>query len=749
MASWVGMRTTATPAQIDAVVRAIRSTPIIDHHAHPLLKPDALSKHPLLSLTTEANGDAIHSATTSLPHLRAVRQLATALGCGYTWEAVVAAIEDKRLECPEDWTAECLEGIETVLVDDGLDEEDEANSYSWHDDYTRSRCKRIVRIEKVAGDIIRKLGAACDQSAKTGDVFEDAFDEWMQQFDTHILTALDDPDVVGFKSVICYRTGLDIAAESDAGETRAKADFEEIITNFSLLDFQKLKTKSLNDWAVHRTAQLIKDSASRQKKPIQFHTGLGDNDLSMSKASPSHLQSFIRLYETVPIVLLHAGYPFMRETGYLATVYENVYADIGEVFPHVSQDGQERILREILELCPWSKILWSTDGHWFPETYLLAVVQMREALETVLCDYVRRGHIGWRAAVDLVQDVLFKNANKLYHLELDFSELDEDTTLAPASNLSDVEIVRNFLKNQPTPDFVRICWNDFTAVQRMRMIPFRKFASLLNEGKPTDIGITAAVFSLIQNDHLLPGASPTGEYRLHPDFSSLKRGPIDGHISMNGEFRELSGARVPLCPRYTLQRAVEYGAENNLSFLLGFEIEFLLLERVEHKPGTTSPSQRYSSLTTDGHAWSVSRYFATPKIAALLRDMVTTLADMSIFVEQLHAESANGQFELILPPYPPPSSRHPPPHPGRPLRPRHRGRLQTNPPPQTLPNPAALPPTCTCPCSLPPHKTATTPRCTALYAGVLKHLRAITAFSYASPASYERATDGTWAGDGG
>jgi predicted TIM-barrel fold metal-dependent hydrolase len=192
--------------------------------------------------------------------------------------------------------------------------------------------------------------------------------------------------VVGFKSVIAYRTGLDITSEtSEVCETKARADFREIIANFALLDFKKLQTKSLNDLVVHRTAQLIRDNTARQKKPIQFHTGLGDNDLVLEKSSPSHLQDFIRMYPTVPIVLLHAGYPFTREMGYLASVYENVYADIGEVFPCVSQDGQERLLREILEICPWTKILWSTDGHWFPETYLLAVMQMREVFETVRC----------------------------------------------------------------------------------------------------------------------------------------------------------------------------------------------------------------------------------------------------------------------------------------------------------------------------------------------------------------------------
>lgn len=382
MTSWVGTRSTATLSQIDSIVRAVRRTPIIDHHAHPLLKLESQGKHPLISITSEAGGDAIHAATTSLPHLRAVRQLAKVLKCGYTWESVVAAIEQRRLNSPEDWTAQCLSGIETILIDDGLDGKDEAEEYTWHDDYTRSPCKRIVRIEKVAADIIIKIGKEFDDSSHpTDDVIDEAFNQWIQQFDAHILAALEDPEVVAFKSIVCYRTGLDVAKTVD--EDAATSAFNELITNFALLDFRRLQEKSLNDLVVHRTAMLIRDSNSREKKPIQFHTGLGDNDISLAKSSPSHLQDFIRAFPTVPIILLHAGYPFTREVGYLASVYENVYADIGEVFPCVSQDGQERILRQILEICPWSKILWSTDGHWFPETYILAIIQIREVFETV------------------------------------------------------------------------------------------------------------------------------------------------------------------------------------------------------------------------------------------------------------------------------------------------------------------------------------------------------------------------------
>ncbi|KAK3351841.1 hypothetical protein B0H65DRAFT_136412 [Neurospora tetraspora] len=758
--AWVGARSSATPSQLEALARAIRNTPIIDNHAHPLLKLEALAKHPLLSITSEAhNSDAVNSAIHSLPHLRAVRQLSELLKCNNTWEDVVAAIEQKRIDFPLEWTAQCLEGIETLLLDDGLDNEDDAQDMVWHNDYTRTQCKRIVRIEKVAADIIKRIGKTCDASPRTGnDVLNDAYDDWIVEFDTIMNEAIDDPDVVAFKSVICYRTGLDIT--STVNEVEARAAFAEIIANFALLDFTKLQEVTLNDLVVHRTAMLIRDSPSKNKKPIQFHTGLGDNDITLAKSSPAHLQHFIRAYPTVPIVLLHAGYPFMREVGYLASVYEHVYADIGEVFPCISEDGQEQVLRQILELCPWSKILWSTDGHWFPETYLLAVTQMREVFTNVLSNYVRKGHIGYKAAIELVQDILFRNSNKLYHLDIDFMELDEEPGAEVGPYASDLELFQLFLKDQPPPDFVRICWNDYTATPRMRMVPFRKFMSLFDQAKSTDISIPKAVFGLIQNDHLVPSIAPTGEYRLHPDFSSLRPGPTEGHVSMYGEFREKSGAPVPLCPRTLLQKAVDLGTENGLTFLLGFEIEFLLLERVEgadtsatlslnslnplkHRP--SEASGRFSTLTTDGHAWSVSRYFADPKVSKLLRDMVQALDSMGIYVEQLHAESATGQFELILPPYPPIQAVDTLLHTRDvmfALATAAGYKITLHPKPFST----------ACGTAAHTHISISSPGgdkpevYEPFYAGILKHLRAITAFTYSNPASFERLKDGAWAG---
>jgi len=176
----------------------------------------------------------------------------------------------------------------------------------------------------------------------------------------------------------------------------------------------------MNDALVISTAKLIA-AAHRQgsvAKPFQFHTGLGDNDIHLLDANPACLQPLIKHFPTVPIVLLHSSYPYTREAGYLASVYANCYLDLGEVFPMISRDGQEKIIRQSMELVPTSKLLWSTDGHYLPETYWLANKQGRAAFEKVLCDYVEHEDLTVAEAVDAAKDILFENSNRLYDLRL-------------------------------------------------------------------------------------------------------------------------------------------------------------------------------------------------------------------------------------------------------------------------------------------------------------------------------------------
>ena len=132
----------------------------------------------------------------------------------------------------------------------------------------------------------------------------------------------------------------------------------------------------------------------------------------------SYLQHLIRMFPDVPMVLLHASYPYTREAGYLATVYPNVYLDFGLVFPMLSKHGQKSVVHQMLELTPYSKLLWSSDGHWFAESFALAALQTRETLGEVLQELVVDGVLSYAQAADLARAVLFENSNRLYDLQL-------------------------------------------------------------------------------------------------------------------------------------------------------------------------------------------------------------------------------------------------------------------------------------------------------------------------------------------
>lgn len=373
------------------LLHTIRTTPVIDHHAHNLLLATEQEAHPLLSITTEATGRALQHTQSTLAHIRAVQQLAEILQCEPAWETVEARLKERKKSDNDSWVKSCFRGIETVLIDDGLDAKT-VYPYNWHDQLTHSRCKRIVRIEQVAETIMTRsfetFRPSSDRDAAVSDIMHTVIDEFVDE----IIKATKDPEVAGFKSVICYRTGLAIPKyqrDENVMSSFLQA-FQAILNGPDIMQrARRLQDEILNPAFVHFTANTI--ARSKSVKPFQFHTGLGDNDIVLRYSSPSHLQPFIEQYPSIPIVLLHASYPFTKEASYLASTYPNVYLDVGEVFPMVSKEGQENVIRGALELCPSEKLMWSTDGHWFPETYLLATLQIRQALEKVsqrLCEFI-------------------------------------------------------------------------------------------------------------------------------------------------------------------------------------------------------------------------------------------------------------------------------------------------------------------------------------------------------------------------
>ncbi|KAI0404809.1 glutamine synthetase/guanido kinase [Xylaria palmicola] len=734
--------------QHDLLNYVLDTLPVIDQHAHPLLRSEFMSGHPLLSIVSEASGEALEHAPSSLAQIRAVKQLAQVLGCEPTWDAVASGIALKRTTSHEAWIRQCLDGIETVLVDDGLGSPEQAEAYSWHDSFTNSKCKRIVRIESVAEDIIaRYCIAAKEDGIDPGGSRSEIADVIIGDFRKEVKRCIDDPEVAGFKSIICYRGGLDIKSAHEMLPTSPLDILRDIVTAHvqgkdNFLAKKRLEHGPLNHLVVRETASLISTSTARFKKPFQFHTGLGDNDITLSKSSPSFMQSFIREFPAVPIVILHAGYPWMREAAYLAAMYANVYVDIGEVFPVISRQGQENVVKQILEVCPSSKVLWSTDGHLLPETYLLANIQMRSVMKTVFGELIRTGQLDERQAVRMVQDILFTNSKNLYNLSV-------KTTLP---NLAQLEAALAITPPQASPlarlramdaRILRVCWHDYISSARCRLVPMKKVYESLESGKPLTISITRACFGVLQLDQLIPGMSVTGAYTMTPDWSTLKPGPVDGHVSVFAEFREPDGTAAVLCPRTRLRTTLGKAASQNLTFLVGFEVEFTVLERNAEAAGKFSPAGR------DGHAWSKTSVFADwgreGSVGSAADEMLTCLADAGIDVEQLHAESAPGQFEVVLGALPPLEACDALLHARMVLESvaaRHGFRMTLHPKPiagaagsgshmhMSISSPAGDDP------GVYEH----------FYAGILKHMCAIAAFTCSCEWSYARLGDSCWAG---
>lgn len=336
--------------------RTIRSCQIIDNHAHNILRPQQLRVADLLTITTEASGDALKDTSSSLAHLRAVRQLRALyeLPISADWEDILQKRQEilSHEEFTRIFMQKCFQGTHTILVDDGLDSGANIQPYRWHDQFTVTPCKRIVRIETIASDILQAMHGSRHLPVGVALADETACDlawvEFISRFERAMLNALADPEVVGFKSVICYRTGLSvtIGRDTEVSKTGLWSFSKHFLPDATSKGF-RVESKGMNDALVISTCKLIaahqRDVTDSTKdvvaKPFQFHTGLGDKDISLSDSNPACLQPLIEAFPTVPFILLHSAYPYTQQAGYLATVYKNAFLDLGEVFPMVLPYG--------------------------------------------------------------------------------------------------------------------------------------------------------------------------------------------------------------------------------------------------------------------------------------------------------------------------------------------------------------------------------------------------------------------------
>ena len=371
----------------------LASIPIVDNHCHSLLRDqppddDAFRIHLTESYFPEiARDDVPHS----LFYQWTIRELATLLDCAPTPEAVHAARRARGLE----WLTREIVGqgnFKTWLIDTGYG----ADTTFSLDELRRLAPCRIEEVLRLEPMIERLILEAVD--------FTDFLDAYRAA-----LTDLRARGIVGLKSVIAYRTGLQLEAVDRA---TAAAAFSEVHEAAGRVGRLRIESKPLLDHLV----VIAVEEAARQGVPIQFHTGLGDPDLDLTKADPSALRLiFADRFRAAPIVLLHTGYPYVRSLAYLAAMYPNVYADMGEAIMFAAGEATE-ITRELLGLAPASKILFSTDASLVPELYWVGARLGRRAIGRVLDEHIADGAIDERTALDWAERILWRNSERVYGL---------------------------------------------------------------------------------------------------------------------------------------------------------------------------------------------------------------------------------------------------------------------------------------------------------------------------------------------
>ena len=251
---------------------------------------------------------------------------------------------------PGEYAAELLRSTNTemLLVDEGFPPADVSTSWQELGDLAGCAAKPILRIEETPVDAVGDVVAGARAAG-----------------------------YVALKTIAAYRGGLDIDR------------MPEPVRDALLMALEA-------------------NEASGDPLPVQVHTGFGDSDLLLPASRPGLLKPLIERFRDTTFVLLHC-YPFVREAGWLAHVYGNVFFDLSLTIPHVARPAAA--LYEALELAPVSKLLYASDASRTPELYLLAARWWREALAEVLPALLPEAD-----AVRAARMILRENALAVYRL---------------------------------------------------------------------------------------------------------------------------------------------------------------------------------------------------------------------------------------------------------------------------------------------------------------------------------------------
>ena len=374
----------------------LSQVPVVDNHCHGVTTDqafgDVVAWRRQFTESTDPGMPREHVATTAL-YRRLIRTLAPFLDCDPTEEAVFAA---RTARDGREITAELLRAanIDPLLLDTGFPPPEEVFPVPELGELASCRAEPMLRLEILMEGLLAEHETLADT--------EEA-----------LAAHLDDVRAGGYvalKSITAYRTGLDIR---EWPREDAEASFREYGRS-AREGSARLVHKPLLDTLLHVAFRRAAD----QELPVQFHVGYGDADTDLLLGNPLHLRAVLGRpdYRAMPVVLLHECYPYTRQGGYLAAVYDNVYLDLSYGIPLLGYGEMLSFTRQALGVAPTSKLVYSSDGIRAPELHWMSAMDGRRVIGEALGEQVAQGELDLTEAETAGESVLRANATRLYRL---------------------------------------------------------------------------------------------------------------------------------------------------------------------------------------------------------------------------------------------------------------------------------------------------------------------------------------------
>ncbi len=388
----------------------ISALPVVDVHCHPFVNQGELTPREFTDMISFPGGavefmaeggvavdetliEELQSLRRDMVYFRySVHQLAKFFDCEPNLEQIVEA----RNKAVQDYTGYVKRlydacGLTTLVADFGYPQPpvDVAQ-------FKQDMPVEVIPLYRIETLIVELLAA------------DIGWDEFRQGYDEAIAHALEYEGYYGLKSVIAYRTGLDISPLSRTPDQGRQA-LDAIRRGIGGQAMKKLR-----DHLLCRALELCLE----YDLPMQIHTGMGDFQVNLVQCRPALLMDLLRFptFRACKVLLVHTGYPYHAEAGYMANMLPRVYCDVSEGIPFAA-NAARRIFAETLEMAPLSKVVFGSDGFTLPEINYVGAMLGKTALAQALEELVASGMLSPNEAEEAAGLILAGNARRFYGLD--------------------------------------------------------------------------------------------------------------------------------------------------------------------------------------------------------------------------------------------------------------------------------------------------------------------------------------------